>query len=346
MASFEGKTDAYQLLRQKADGFSNVIPDREFIFPNDHYPHESFKIEWWYFTANLADEAGNEYGVHWTLFRQAMDALPNQGGWQSNQTWMAHTAISTPDSFTFAERFARGGVGQAGVQYAGNQSRFEAWIDDWTWIGQTHSPFPGTLSASAEDKHFVLDLSASERWILQGESGFSQKSQFGQASYYYSQPFVNVTGRLWKGGKSVSISGKGWLDREWSSQPLADDQPGWDWISLHLHDGSALMVYRLRHRDTAPFLSGTWVDSTGFKVSLKPEDITLVPLRFDTIAAGSEEKALPLAWSLVIPGLAIDLIVSAVRQDSWLDTAFPYWEGPVAVTGSQTGLGYLELTGY
>jgi predicted secreted hydrolase len=29
-----------------------------------------------------------------------------------------------------------------------------------------------------------------------------------------------------------------------------------------------------------------------------------------------------------------------------MDTAFPYWEGPVTITGSHRGRGYLEMTGH
>ncbi len=29
-----------------------------------------------------------------------------------------------------------------------------------------------------------------------------------------------------------------------------------------------------------------------------------------------------------------------------MDTLVPYWEGPVTVTGSHEGTGYLEMTGY
>ena len=108
----------------------------------DHYPHERFKIEWWYLTANLKGSDGQDYGVHWTLFRQAMNATPNPGGWQSNQTWMAHTAISTPLRFEFSQRFARGGIGQAGVEIT-KRSTFEAWMDDWLC-----SRFADTFSVS------------------------------------------------------------------------------------------------------------------------------------------------------------------------------------------------------
>ena len=76
--------DPYQLLRESGEGFAQVQPGRAFIFPQDHYPHERFKIEWWYLTANLTGSDGRDYGIHWTLFRQAMNAASNPGGWQSS----------------------------------------------------------------------------------------------------------------------------------------------------------------------------------------------------------------------------------------------------------------------
>jgi predicted secreted hydrolase len=27
-------------------------------------------------------------------------------------------------------------------------------------------------------------------------------------------------------------------------------------------------------------------------------------------------------------------------------TSFPYWEGPISFSGSHSGVGYLEMTGY
>ena len=54
--------DPYQLLRESSEGFESVVPGRTLIFPRDHYPHEDFKIEWWYLTANLKDANGSEYG--------------------------------------------------------------------------------------------------------------------------------------------------------------------------------------------------------------------------------------------------------------------------------------------
>src|SRR5690606_8224431 len=42
----------------------------------------------------------------------------------------------------------------------------------------------------------------------------------------------------------------------------------------------------------------------------------------------------------------LDVTVSALHPQSWMDLTIPYWEGPVRITGSHDGRGYLEMTGY
>ena len=124
--------EPYQLLRSAPDGFAPVTPGRVFDFPADHLPHPAFRIEWWYLTANLRDEEGRPVSVQWTLFRQSMDPGPDTSGWSSNQVWMAHAAVSMDGQHEHEERFARGGIGQAGVAFD-DQRRFSAWLDDWHW---------------------------------------------------------------------------------------------------------------------------------------------------------------------------------------------------------------------
>ena len=44
-----------------ARGFSRAEQKRDFVFPLDHGPHNRYRSEWWYLTAVLEDENGNEY---------------------------------------------------------------------------------------------------------------------------------------------------------------------------------------------------------------------------------------------------------------------------------------------
>ncbi len=96
------------------EGFAPVVPGRVLGFPRDHGPHPDFRIEWWYLTANLQDASGAAWGAQWTLFRQAMTPGAEQPGWDSRQLWMGHAAVTNAETHRYAEKFARGGVGQAG----------------------------------------------------------------------------------------------------------------------------------------------------------------------------------------------------------------------------------------
>ncbi|MYA88240.1 MAG: iron ABC transporter permease, partial [Boseongicola sp. SB0662_bin_57] len=98
-------------LGQTSEGYALPDPTTRFTFPDDHGSHPEFRIEWWYVTANLKDAEGTDYGIQWTLFRNAL----SPSGKPDEQAWMGHAAVSTPADHLFAERLARGGIGQAGV---------------------------------------------------------------------------------------------------------------------------------------------------------------------------------------------------------------------------------------
>ena len=107
--------DDYQVLRGEAQGFAEVIPGKLIEFPRDHAAHPNFRIEWWYITANLQDEKGKQWGLQWTLFRNALNSQEHADGWHSNQLWMAHAAVSSPEGHQFEQRFARGESARPGL---------------------------------------------------------------------------------------------------------------------------------------------------------------------------------------------------------------------------------------
>src|SRR4030095_8207035 len=48
------------------------LPGWTFEFPRDHFAHQDFKTEWWYFTGNVRDESGRRFGYQLTFFRQGI----------------------------------------------------------------------------------------------------------------------------------------------------------------------------------------------------------------------------------------------------------------------------------
>lgn len=335
----EPSSQGFAGLGTEVEGFAQVKPNPQLSFPEDLGSHPDYRIEWWYVTANLTDEQGQEWGIQWTLFRQALQ--PDSGedqSWQTPQVWLGHAGLTSKDNHWQSERLARGGIGQAGVTV----QPFKAWIDDWQFVSQQEAFSPLTVKASGAGFSYQLQLQTDQPWVLQGDSGFSLKSEQGQASYYYSQPFFKVRGELNIDGESQKVTGQGWMDREWSSQPLATDQKGWDWFSLHLDSDEKLMVFQLRNNQGRYFYSGTWISAEAKATPLKQGQIQLQPLDITQVAG----RQIPTRWQLTIPDKDLDITIQALNPDAYMDTSIPYWEGPIHFDGSHSGRGFLEMTGY
>ena len=317
-----------------AEGFALPERGRALSFPADHGAHPAFRIEWWYVTANLETPDGTPYGLQWTLFRSAL-APRDTRGWDSPQLWLGHAAVTSAETHHYTQRLARGGIGQAGVEPA----PFEAWIDDWRMAGPDFDDL--TLSASGPEFSYEVTLDAQGPLVRHGEAGFSVKSAEGQASHYYSQPFFSARGTLHLPEGPVEVSGSAWFDHEWSSQPLSDRQTGWDWFSLSFESGAKLMGFQLREAETAGYSYASWIAPDG---ALTPyvEDFEAEPL--ETVDLDGVE--VPVRWAVRLPQEGVAVEVEALNAGAWNALSPPYWEGPVTVSGSHVGEGYLEMTGY
>ena len=315
-------------LGDSAEGFNIPTPNPIFNFPADAGAHPDYKIEWWYITANLQDAQGTDYGLQWTLFRSAL--APQDGDdWSAPQLWMGHAAVTTPTAHFVTERLGRGGIGQAGV----TTDPFIAWIDEWTFSDRE-------LIANGPDFGFDIRFGDLGPIVFHGENGYSVKSETGQASYYYSKPFMDMNGTLALPEGDITVTGQAWFDREWSSQPLGNDQTGWDWFSLSFDDGAKLMGFQLRGNST--YTSATWIDPDGTTTALENGAFQARPLKTVTVAG----RDVPTSWQVTLPVKSVDVTVQAINDNAWMATSVPYWEGPIRIRGSHTGRGYLEMTGY
>ena len=332
---FSVMAEGFSDLGSSADGFAKPKPNPTFSFPTDHGAHPEYRIEWWYLTANLNGSDGTTYGLQWTLFRTGL--MPGEAqGWRSPQVWFAHAAVTTPGAHFATERFARGGIGQAGVEAA----PFRAWIDEWVLEGEDFQKM--TLTANGPNFGYDMSLQANGPLVFHGNKGYSVKSEQGQASYYYSQPFFKIDGTLKLPTGDIEVSGNAWFDHEWSSQPLSGDQLGWDWFSLSFVDDAKLMGFQLRQMDGSLYSSSTWITPDGSTSSYPNGAFSAIPLHVKSI----KDRNLPIQWRVTLPDKNVNVVVTAQNPDAWMELSIPYWEGPVSVSGSHIGQGYLEMTGY
>jgi predicted secreted hydrolase len=339
---------AQALATGDTSGYVRVMGPRPFRFPEDHGPHPGYRVEWWYFTGNLAAADGRRFGFQLTFFRSAQTAVQaaRTSAWAATDVWMAHFALTDVAGRRFhaVERLARGAAGLAGAQ----ARPLRVWIEDWDVSSAAPgAAFPVRLRAASEDVAVDLILESGKPVTAQGDAGFSAKGpEPGNASLYYSLTRMPARGTLTIAGEQLAVSGAAWMDREWSTSALGTHVVGWDWLALQLDDGRDVMLYRLRRDDgTAdPFSAGTLVEADGRAIRLAVHDFVLEPQ--GEWRSPIDGTAYPAAWRVQVPAHALDLTVTPVLPEQELNLTVRYWEGAVDVAGTIRGRGYLEMTGY
>lgn len=337
------------------ENFSKAEEVRRFTFPEDHGPHPDFRTEWWYFTGNLKTSDGKEFGYQFTIFRTSLTKEKPEriSDWNSNQIYMSHFAVTdiSGEKFFFDERFSRDGNRLAGA----SAKPFRVWLEDWEITetgGETLFDLPQIrIKAVSENAGIDLMLKAAKNYVLQGDSGLSRKGGgTGNASYYYSYTDLATEGKVTVRGESYSVSGKSWMDREWSTSALSNDQAGWDWFALQLDGGTELMYYQMRKTDGSPdvYSKGIVVFGDGTSKLISRSD---AELEVTDSWKSSSGVSYPSGWMLRIPSLDAALKITPSVKDQMLDVSVKYWEGAVRVEGLLRGAdikgrGYVELTGY
>ena len=329
-----------------AQDYAQVKPGVALQFPQDQGSHPQFRTEWWYLTGWVKKPDGTELGIQITFFRnRPLLAETNPSRFAPRQLLFAHAALADANTgrLLHDQRAARAGFGLAEAK----EGRTDVWIDDWS-LKQTDSGYSARIAA--RDFAYALEFKPTQPPLLQGERGVSRKGPLPeQASYYYSQPQLAVSGTITVNGEKFAVSGSAWLDHEWSSEYLAGDAAGWDWVGLNLADGGALMAFRIRDKKGRTYWAGGSLRGADGRVRvLKPEEVSFEPVRrWRSPRTGAEY---PVAMRLRAGGLDLELepLMDDQELDSRASTGTIYWEGAVRARagGKLQGLGYLELTGY
>jgi len=328
-----------------ASDFAAVTPGKVLEFPRDAGSHPEHRIEWWYVTGQLETRRG-PMGFQVTFFRlRNPDAEANPSRFSPKQLLFAHAALADPakGSLLHDQRSARALEGLVEAKTGQTAVR----IDNWR-LERVALAYRTNIEADG----FSLDLTLTptQPILLQGERGYSRKGvASGQASYYYSEPHLRVTGRVKAASETYETTGTAWLDHEWSSALLAADAVGWDWLGANLDDGAALMAFRMRAEDgTTLWANATYRAPGAAPVTFGPEGVRFLPRR--TWKSPRTGAVYPVAMEVEAGGRTYR--IAPLMDDQELDarssTGTVYWEGAVGIEEAQQprGRGYLELTGY
>ena len=352
------------VLMPPAEEWRVAVPDYAWSFPRDHWAHDGYRTEWWYFTGHL-EGAKRRFGYQFTFFRIGIVSEPIEleldSNWASSHAVMGHAAITDLASgrHVFSEVLYR----EMPLLASFDQDSEER-------IGWSRGP-PGTKALwtldftgdgfriAARDERlemgFELTTRIAKRRIFQGPGGFSRKGkESGAASQYYSYTRLETSGELTLGGERFDVVGESWMDKELSSSQLAPQQVGWDWFSLQLDDGRELMLYIMRREDgTTDYAKGTVVSADGEARYLELEDFSVEATRH--WVSPSTAARYPVAWRVHVSSEGLELEVRALVDDQENKSRLPggvfYWEGAVTISvtgsgGETLGRGFVELTGY
>jgi predicted secreted hydrolase len=329
-----------------AESYPDVLPGKTLRFPRDHGAHLAYRNEWWYVTGWLSTQEGERLGVQVTFFRnRPRVAEDNPSRFAPRQLVFAHAALAEAahGRLRHDQRASRAMFDLAGT----DEETTRAWIGDWS-LALEGERYVAKIPA----REFSLELAfePTQPMLLQGDKGYSRKGPLPQqASWYYSRPQLAVRGRVVVGRRAREVEGRAWLDHEWSSEVMAANAVGWDWIGINIDDGGALMAFRMRDGDGGVvWAGGARRHADGRTEILPPEAVRFVPGRRWT--SPRTGFSYPVEFVVVAGGVEVALapLMDDQELDSRLSTGIVYWEGAVtaSVAGRVIGRGYLELTGY
>jgi len=327
--------------------FAPVNPGTKLSFPRDFGAHPDFRTEWWYATGWLQTADGKPLGFQVTFFRSATEhERHNPSQFAPKQLIVAHAALSDPavGKLQHDQRVARAGFGLAQT----SESTTDIKLGKWSMRRDTNGMYRVTLPA--RDFSFDLTLSPTQPVLLQGVNGYSRKGpKPEQASHYYSEPHLQVSGTLTRNGKPIVVSGTAWLDHEWSSTVLDTKAVGWDWVGVNLDDGRALMAFRIRAADgSSLWQHASLREKDGRLQQFNGDAIRFTPVR--SWRSPRTQASYPVELTLEIDQQRWQ--IRPLQDDQELDsrqsTGAVYWEGAITLErdGRRAGRGYLEMTGY
>ena len=325
---------------------ARALPPAALRFPRDHGAHPDFRTEWWYITGH-ARGADHEFGFQVTFFRSRVESTQAMTSrFAARQLLFAHAALTDVKGrkLWHDQRIAREGFDLASAA----QQDTRVHLRDWSLERGADG-----YRARIAGEDFALDLRClpTQPVLPQGRDGLSRKGPLPeQASYYYSQPQLQVSGAITLQRQRVEAAGKAWMDHEWSQEYMAPQAVGWDWIGMNLDDGSALMAFRMRKPDGSNFWDGgSFRSAQGQLHTFSPGEVEFRPQRRWTSPVS--QASYPVEWVVRTPAdsYTVRAVLDNQELDSRASTGTIYWEGLSDLfdsNGRRVGRGYLEMTGY
>jgi len=314
-------------------------------FPADEGRHAAEPIEWWYTSGHLTGATtGKHYSYMLTYFYtpqyifdgfRILNICDEDIGLFSDETKALTYNILATDRLDIEANIYLGGT--------------ETWHNK-SGTGGNPLPFEYVISAQSESGTLNLVYNAVKPPLILGATGLLDLGS-SDYSYYYSQTGNEVTGTITFNGISETVSGTGWIDRQYGIfNPSSGQQ--YEWFSVQLSNGMDFNIYNIFTADdeipaTPEFnIFAAYVDeSTQYTTSDFVIERLGYSYRPDSLRCYARE------WRITSQANGVDITVTATHPDNEVALPFRFFEGSTTVTGTingnaVTGQGFAELTHY
>jgi predicted secreted hydrolase len=309
---------------------------RPLVFPKDESCHNSV-IEWWYFNGHLKTELGEEFVFMYCLFKVDPQkvSLPFLKNIPLRDFYFAHSMVSNIDKKTF----------KSSVSLYPELDK-DSFKKKRLFIGAGKDfVFENTRGKQYCFKNPDLDLnlvSKRDPLLIDGKGWIDLGIK---DTYYFSLSDLEATGTIKTEKGLEHVSGKVWLDRQWSNGGYHSEDK-WTWFSIQLENGIDILCFE--YGDKEKTRSATMRLQDGRQIATR--NISFKPL--GKIWESPETKAsYELAWLIEIPELKLK--IKAAPENLSQEIIFGsinYWEGGIDIKAELAGkkikgFGFLELVG-
>jgi|GEM_PF-5467480 len=207
-----------------------------FEFPDDegrHPPLFDNPIEWWYASLHLTGQSGREYGAMVWFFK-------------TGQRFMSVTDCTVDSTYTNTRLVVAPVISATEWNLTYLDGAFE--VDTWKnkqICGGNRAPFEYRLDVDAYDEQeedpLALDvfLASTKEPLMVSRDGFVELSNSSLNWYGHSR--VEVSGQIWVGGRTETVTGTAWMDHEWGNMTKLDPIT-WERFWIQLDNGTDILA--------------------------------------------------------------------------------------------------------
>lgn len=290
-------------------------------FDREWLAHKNIS-EWWYITGVLYTEDKQCYSYQYTFIR------PYIFSFQPNVLMLALSNLQTGEHhyLQYPKLFP------GGIEINADHIRF----CDKALLTKDKEGMK--LVLNTERFQLELDLGYGKGSFWHCDNGILQMGVNGreQQTTYYSYTNMPSQGKLTVNGKTMTVTGKSWFDKQGGPFTLTDNATHWQWFSLRFHDDEEMMLFTFPQ--TGNYKDGTFINAKGESQRLQNYDLR------DTEYLTKDGMKFSCAWELDTPGFKEEHYTINPLMPGQINMA--YYEQLAGIynrDGKEVGLCFVEL---